>query len=99
MTTRRRSRAAPRASTSAPTPAWDDTADDDRERAWVREAMALVEPDAIEGRYANENADAGPAETRRIYGDAKVARLAALKRTWDPDNVFRLNHNIEPAAT
>ena len=79
--------------------AWDDTADDDRERAWVREAMALVEPDAIEGRYANENADAGPAETRRIYGDAKVARLAALKRTWDPDNVFRLNHNIEPAAT
>ncbi len=79
--------------------AWDDTADDDRERAWVRGAMALVEPDAIEGRYANENADAGPDETRRIYGDATVARLAALKRTWDPDNVFRLNHNIEPAAT
>src|SRR4029077_4196377 len=78
---------------------WDDTADDDRECAWVRGAMALVEPDAIEGRNANENADAGPDETRRIYGDAKVARLAALKRTWDPDNVFRLNHNIEPAAT
>jgi FAD/FMN-containing dehydrogenase len=76
---------------------WDDAADDDQERAWVRRAMALVELDAIEGRYANENADVGPAETRAIYGDAKVARLAALKRTWDPDNVFRLNHNIEPA--
>ena len=47
----------------------------------------FVEPDAIEGRYANENADAGPAETRVIYGDAKLARLAALKRAWDPDNV------------
>ena len=61
--------------------------------------MAFVEPDAIEGRYANENADDGPDETRSIYGDAKLARLAALKRTWDPDNVFRLNHNVEPAGT
>ena len=59
--------------------------------------MEFVEPDAIEGRYANENADDGPAETRAIYGDAKLARLAALKRTWDPDNVFRLNHNVTPA--
>ncbi len=76
---------------------WDDAADDDRGRAWVRDAMAVVEPDAVEGRYANENADAGPDETRLFYGDAKLARLARLKRTWDPDNVFRLNHNVEPA--
>jgi hypothetical protein len=76
---------------------WDEPADDDANRTWVRQVMAVVEPDAIEGRYANENADAGPAETRAIYGDAKLARLAALKRTWDPDNVFRLNHNIAPA--
>ena len=34
--------------------------------------------------------------TRAIYGDAKLARLDALKRAWDPDNVFRLNHNIAP---
>ncbi len=78
---------------------WVDAVDDERDRAWVREAMAVVEPDAIEGRYANENADAGPDETRAIYGNAKLARLAALKRTWDPDNVFRLNHNIEPASS
>lgn len=77
---------------------WDDPADDDASREWVRAAMALVEADAIEGRYANENADAGPAETRLIYGDAAVAKLADLKRTWDPDNVFRSNHNVAPAA-
>jgi FAD/FMN-containing dehydrogenase len=77
---------------------WDDAEDDESGRDWVRTAMTFVEADAIEGRYANENADAGPAETRLIYGDAKVDRLAALKRRWDPDNVFRLNHNVEPAT-
>ncbi|MEA2546864.1 MAG: hypothetical protein QOI09_2137 [Chloroflexota bacterium] len=77
---------------------WDDPESDDANLDWVRRAMAIVEPDAIEGRYANENADVGPAETRLIYGATKVARLADLKRTWDPDNVFRLNHNVAPAT-
>ena len=76
--------------------AWEDAADDEANRAWARHAMSFVEPDAIEGRYANENADAGPDASRRIYGDAKLARLQALKRTWDPANVFRLNHNVAP---
>ena len=35
--------------------------------------------------------------TRSSYGDAKLKRLRALKREWDPTNVFRLNHNIEPS--
>ena len=75
---------------------WDDPALDDTYGRWVHEAMAIVEPDAVTGRYVNEVADAGPDPTRAIYGDAKVARLTALKRAWDPDNVFRLNHNIAP---
>jgi FAD/FMN-containing dehydrogenase len=77
--------------------AWDDARDDEASRDWVRRAMAIVEPDATLGRYVNGNSDEGPAETRAFYGDAKVARLAQLKRAWDPDNVFRLNHNITPA--
>jgi FAD/FMN-containing dehydrogenase len=76
---------------------WDDAALDEANREWVRRVMAVVEPDATIGRYANENADAGPAETQLIYGDTKVQRLAQLKRTWDPDNVFHLNHNVAPA--
>ncbi len=77
---------------------WDEAAHDDRNSTWVRSTMAIVEPFAIEGRYANENADYGPDETRLLYGDAKLARLAALKRAWDPDNVFRRNHSVAPAA-
>ncbi len=75
---------------------WDDLALDMTQRDWVRRAMAIVEPDAVTGRYVNEVSDPGPEQTRAIYGDAKLARLTALKRAWDPDNVFRLNHNIAP---
>ena len=58
--------------------------------------MRDVEPYAIAGRYVNDMADAAEGITRTIYGDAKHERLVALKRTWDPDNVFRLNQNIRP---
>ncbi len=75
---------------------WDDPALDEVRCEWARQAMAIVEPDAVTGRYVNEIAEAGPEETRAIYGDAKLARLTELKRAWDPDNVFRLNHNIVP---
>jgi FAD/FMN-containing dehydrogenase len=76
---------------------WDDPSLDEANRDWVRRAMAVVEPDLTLGRYANENADSGPEQTRLIYGDAKTARLAQLKRAWDPDNVFHRNHNVTPA--
>ena len=60
--------------------------------------MAIVEPDRTLGAYPNGNSDTGPEEIRRLYGDAKLARLSALKRTWDPDNVFRVNPNVAPAT-
>ena len=77
---------------------WDDASEDEVNSTWVRRAMAIVEPDATVGRYVNGNSDEGPDEMRAFYGDAKLARLAELKRAWDPDNVFRLNHNIEPSS-
>lgn len=76
---------------------WTDPADDDAVMGWCRRAMAVVEPDRVLGAYSNGNSDAGPEETRRIYGDAKLARLAALKREWDPENTFHVNPNVTPA--
>ena len=80
----------------APDSAWSDAALDEANATWVREAMSIVEPDLLPGRYINELSDAGPEITRSSYGDAKLERLRGLKRAWDPTNVFRLNHNIAP---
>ena len=42
--------------------------------------------------------DEGNPRLRASLGPEKYDRLAALKREWDPDNLFRLNQNIAPAA-
>jgi FAD binding domain/Berberine and berberine like len=76
---------------------WDDAALDDRCRRWGRATLADVAPFASAGRYVNDVAETGDAVG--IYGDAKYERLAALKRAWDPDNVFRLNQNVPPQPT
>jgi FAD/FMN-containing dehydrogenase len=75
---------------------WEDPALDKTYADWCRQALTIVEPDTVTGRYVNEIAESGPEESRAIYGDAKLGRLMALKRAWDPDNVFHLNHNIAP---
>jgi FAD/FMN-containing dehydrogenase len=76
---------------------WTDPALDEANADWCRRALAEVEPDRALGAYANGNSVVGREESRRIYGDAKLARLAALKREWDPDNVFHVNPNVAPA--
>jgi FAD/FMN-containing dehydrogenase len=75
---------------------WSDAAEDETCMSWCRRVMAVVEPDRGLGAYPNGNSDAGPEESRRFYGDAKLARLAGLKRTWDPDNIFHVNPNVAP---
>ena len=75
---------------------WDDPALDEQCRAWARDALADLAPFASEGRYVNDVVEVGGDVARTIYGDEKYERLVALKRQWDPDNVFRLNQNIQP---
>jgi FAD/FMN-containing dehydrogenase len=75
---------------------WDDPELDDACRAWGRSALADAQPYEAAGRYVNDVAEVEDGLARAIYGDAKYERLVALKREWDPDNVFRLNQNIRP---
>ena len=75
---------------------WDDPALDEACRAWGRNALADLAPFASDGRYVNDVSEVGADLARSIYGDAKYDRLVALKREWDPDNVFRLNQNVRP---
>ncbi len=75
---------------------WDDAEADDAHVGWGRAAMAALTPSTTVGAYVNDQADTGDDVVRSVYGDAKYERLVALKRAWDPDNVFRLNQNVRP---
>ena len=77
---------------------WDDPGADERaHRAWGRAGIDLTEPWRVTGSYVNDVTESGDeAVVRGVYGNAKYDRLVALKRAWDPDNVFRLNQNIRP---
>jgi FAD/FMN-containing dehydrogenase len=75
---------------------WHDASLDDAHLAWAREAWAALQPHTQAGHYVNDMAESGDGVVRSIYGNAKYERLVALKRAWDPDNVFRLNQNVRP---
>jgi FAD/FMN-containing dehydrogenase len=72
-------------------------ADTSHEIDWVRQAWAKIEPQT-RGQYVNLAAtDDREARVHAAYGD-NYPRLAALKKRYDPANLFRLNANIKPAA-
>jgi FAD/FMN-containing dehydrogenase len=75
---------------------WDDEELDERCREWSRAVMDDVLPFSSTGRYVNDVSEAGEDLGASIYGAAKYERLVALKRAWDPENVFRLNQNVRP---
>jgi len=69
----------------------------ERNIAWVREGWKHLEP-LTRGHYVNTAGETHERENRArvAYGD-NYARLAALKKRYDPTNLFRLNFNISPA--
>jgi FAD/FMN-containing dehydrogenase len=75
--------------------AWTDAGEDDQRIAAARRYGAALEPFAS-GVYVNALSDEGEAGVRRAYPPAKLTRLAALKRQYDPTNLFHLNPNIRP---
>lgn len=65
-------------------------------RDWTRRYWEAVHPYSIGGGYVNFYGDEGADRVRQTYRD-NYGRLARIKAAFDPDNVFRINHNIRPA--
>ena len=67
----------------------------DAERDWARSYWSALEPHHT-SVYVNFLMEEGEERIRKAYGAEKYDRLKALKRTYDPTNLFRLNQNISP---
>jgi FAD/FMN-containing dehydrogenase len=77
---------------------WADPADRDANIRWARAYWNAMRPHFDQGVYVNDLGDDEPDRVRSAYG-SNYKRLAEVKTKYDPDNVFRLNQNIEPAPT
>jgi FAD/FMN-containing dehydrogenase len=67
-------------------------------RDWTVGYWEDLHPYSMGGAYSNMMmSDEGDERVRATYG-AHYDRLAAIKAEYDPDNVFRVNQNIRPAA-
>ena len=78
---------------------WEDPADDEAQISWVRRTVDALRPASLTGAgYGNyAPVDESDERVRASFGPERYERLARLKRRYDPDNVFRFNHNIAPA--
>jgi len=74
---------------------WADPVDDERVIAANRAFCETMRPFTTGAAYLNFT---GEDRVREAFGDAKYARLVALKDRYDPENMFRLNQNIRPSA-
>ncbi len=74
---------------------WIEEADDEPVMSWARDFHQAMAAHARDGVYVNLLADDEEERVRAAYGD-NYERLKELKSRWDPDNLFRVNHNIVP---
>jgi FAD/FMN-containing dehydrogenase len=67
-------------------------------KKWAKDYWEAVHPFDLGGAYPNFMMDdEGEARLKATYGD-NYPRLTALKKGYDPGNLFHVNHNIRPAA-
>lgn len=74
---------------------WTDPAEDDVHRDWTRSVSRQTAAHGLGGGYANFEAEQGRLRGPAVSQTAR-RRLIALKRTYDPGNVFHHNVNIDP---
>jgi len=75
---------------------WTNPGETEANVAWTRDTFALLRPHFGTGRWLNYlDHDQGEDAIRAAYGP-NYDRLREVKRRYDPDNIFHLNHNIVP---
>jgi FAD/FMN-containing dehydrogenase len=74
---------------------WEDPADDGRNMAWGRAFRRDLKPYATGGAYLNFIGDEGRERLSAAFGPSEE-RLAQVKATWDPRNVFSGNQSLKP---
>jgi FAD/FMN-containing dehydrogenase len=76
---------------------WISPEETEYEVAWVRDTFAAIAPFSSGGAYSNFMEGDEEANDEVAYGST-LRRLQGIKAVYDPNNVFRLNQNIVPAA-
>lgn len=74
---------------------WQSSDDDDVCRTWARSLFDDVSPHSVGTAYVNFVPDDEPERVSDVYG-ANYERLTQTKNAYDPENLFRINHNIAP---
>ena len=75
---------------------WIDPDDTAASVAWTRDTFAALQPHLGRGRWLNYLGDDQADDAIRAAYGPNYDRLVEIKRRYDPDNVFHLNHNIVP---
>ncbi|HTQ89968.1 MAG TPA: FAD-binding oxidoreductase [Streptosporangiaceae bacterium] len=76
---------------------WTDPRDTAANIAWARETFAALRPHMTGRSYVNNLTAEDGRRVHEVWG-SNYRRLVTVKRRYDPDNIFRLNHNIDPSA-
>ena len=72
-----------------------DPANNDKIVSWTKDYFDAVHPYSAGGAYVNFMMEEGQERVQATYGD-NYARLARIKKQYDPDNFFNVNQNIRP---
>jgi Berberine and berberine like len=76
---------------------WEEPSEAERNIAWTRECWEAMRPFMVPGAYVNYLEVEADPRARAAYGD-NYDRLVSLKNKYDPGNLFRINHNIQPSG-
>ncbi|HEY3250260.1 MAG TPA: FAD-binding oxidoreductase [Ignavibacteria bacterium] len=74
-----------------------DPANNDKIISWTKNYWDALHPYSAGGAYVNFMMDEGEDRVKASYGE-NYKRLSEIKKKYDPNNLFRVNQNIKPAA-